>query len=378
MKKLLSGTTALVAAGLLSGGAYAADPISISVGGYFGGGMIWSDQDDAAGEPGVNTRNHRIEREGEITFAGSTTLDNGTRVGVNVQLEAETCGDQIDESYLWFEGSWGKIQIGAEDSAGAALNVGIPKPSNFFWGAASPVFSPINCNGNALALVEAIGLDSCFVGQYGNFGVDGDREKLTYFTPQMGGLQLGISYTPDLKELGSGGYVGADPDNDAGQQSEIISIGAQWSGEMGSASVRVGGGYKKGDLEVPAAGAEDQDYWGLGVSVTMNSIQFGVHYTEDDQATSGDNTDRTDIAASIRYSTGPWGIGLEYGHSEVEAGTAGGEDEGDTFVIGANYSMGGGVSFQAEVQFWDISDNLNNSANENDATVVIVGTTVFF
>ena len=75
---------------------------------------------------------------------------------------------------------------------------------------------------------------------------------------------------------------------------------------------------------------------------------------------------------------GPWQVGAEYTKTEVAAGTAGGEDEGEAFTICANYNMGGSVSFQAEVQFWDISDNLNAAAAENDATVILVGTTIFF
>ena len=375
MKKLLSGTTALVAAGMLSSGAYAADPIKISVGGYFAGGFIYVDQDDSIGQPGANTRNHRIEREAEIVFTGSTTLDNGIKVGINVQLEAETCGDQIDESFLWFEGSFGKLQFGAEDSAAVGMNVGTPKPTNFFWGAASPVFSTIDCGTNGLGFGAG---SSCFIGDYSLLGLDGDAEKITYYSPILGGFQLGISYTPDNKEQGPGGYAGGDADNTAGQQSEVISIGARWTGNLGGADIRVGGGYKAGDLEVAAAGAEDRNYWGLGATLSWNSFSFGAHYTDDDQGTSGTNTDRNDIVAAVTYSTGPWKVGLEYANTEIEAGAAGGEDEGEAFTLGANYSMGGGVSLQAEVQFWDISDNLNAIAAENDATVILVGTTVFF
>ena len=370
MKKLLSGTTALVAAGLLSSGAYAADPIKISVGGYFAGGMIYVSQDDGAGEPGANKRNHRIEREGEISFTGSTALDNGIKVGINVQLEAETCGDQIDESFLWFEGAFGKIQFGSEDSAASGLNVGTPKPSNFFWGAASPVFALANCGAGG----------PCVLGDYSLLYVDGDQEKITYYSPNLGGVSLGVSYTPDGKEQGQdgGGYSGGDFDNTVGEQSEILSIGARWTGNLGDASVRIGGGYKKGDLEVAAAGAEDQDYWGLGIAVSWNAFAFGAHYTANDNATSGNNTDTDHIVTSVTYSTGPWKVGVEYAKTVAEAGTAGGEDELEAFTLGANYNIGGGVSLQAEVQFFDIKDNLNAIANENDATVFLVGTTVFF
>ena len=378
MKKLLTGTTALIAAGLLSGGAYAADAIKIGVGGYFGGGIVMVDQDDATTEPGANTRGHRIERESEITFSGSTTLDNGIKVGVQVQLEAESSGDQIDESYIWFEGSFGKFVFGAEDSAAVALNVGTPKPSNFFWGAASPAFSTVDCGTNGVGTGAG---GSCAIGDYGLFGVDGDAEKITYFAPKIGGFQFGISYTPDNHEAGQqgAGYSGGDSDNDAGQQSEVVSVGAQWSGDLGGMGVRVGGGYKQGSLEVSSATAEDRDYWGIGVSVSKDKFNVGAHWTEDDLGTSAVNSDKTSLVLGVNYKLGgPWQIGAEYTKTEVEAGAVGGEDEGQAFTLGGNYNMGGGVSFQAEVQFWDISDNLNAAAAENDATVILVGTTIWF
>ena len=95
MKKLLYGTTALVAAGMVAGGAQAADKIKVGVGGYFYGYLVGVSQDDSAAssgvsaDPGNNRRGHHINREGEIIFTGKTTLDNGIQFGVQVQLEAE-------------------------------------------------------------------------------------------------------------------------------------------------------------------------------------------------------------------------------------------------------------------------------------------------
>jgi outer membrane protein OmpU len=40
--------------------------------------------------------------DSEVWFKGLTTLDNGLSVGINVQLEANSTGDQIDESFLIF------------------------------------------------------------------------------------------------------------------------------------------------------------------------------------------------------------------------------------------------------------------------------------
>ena len=89
MKKLLLGSTALVVGGLMAAPAMAADPIKIGVGGYY-----------TFYRPG---RQHRVvlrlrrhvhqlqgspfTQEGEIHFIGQTKLDNGTSVGLTVELE---------------------------------------------------------------------------------------------------------------------------------------------------------------------------------------------------------------------------------------------------------------------------------------------------
>ena len=84
MKKLLLGTTALVAAGAFAVAAQAdemmAEPVSVGVGGYTTGAFgIASDGDD-------NTRSQEISYVYEIGVSGSTTLDNGITVAVSGQI----------------------------------------------------------------------------------------------------------------------------------------------------------------------------------------------------------------------------------------------------------------------------------------------------
>src|SRR3546814_8833431 len=57
------------------------------------------------------------------------------KVGLDVQLEAETCGDQIDESYLWFQGDFGKLVLGSENSAAYLMSYGAPAADSAFDGA---------------------------------------------------------------------------------------------------------------------------------------------------------------------------------------------------------------------------------------------------
>jgi len=57
-------------------------------------------------------------QEGEIHFIGQTKLDNGTSVGLTVELEAwnpssAVANAQIDEAFLFAFGDWGRVELGS-------------------------------------------------------------------------------------------------------------------------------------------------------------------------------------------------------------------------------------------------------------------------
>ena len=90
MKKLLLGSTALVVGGLMAAPAMAADPIKMGVGGYytFYGAAGNIDPTYAMNGSVTNYKGFGFIQEGEIHFIGQTKLDNGTSVGLTVELEA--------------------------------------------------------------------------------------------------------------------------------------------------------------------------------------------------------------------------------------------------------------------------------------------------
>src|SRR3546814_17311751 len=92
------------------------------------------------------------------------------KVGLDVQLEAETCGDQIDESYLWFQGDFGKLVLGSENSAAYLMSYGAPAADSAFDGAdPNYAWSPF---------FDAFG-ESTFA--YAP-NMTSDSEKITYFS----------------------------------------------------------------------------------------------------------------------------------------------------------------------------------------------------
>jgi outer membrane protein OmpU len=386
MKKLLYGSTALIAAGMVASSAGAAERIKMGITGYFQAFGIYVDQDDGVGEPGANRREHSLEREGEIIFNGKTTLDNGIEVGVQVQLEAETCGDQIDESFIWFEGGFGRINLGSENSAAYLMHYAAPVPSGgFAFGLNESNFRAYQPGGHfsgpgATTLTNPVLLSS-------------DSEKITYFTPRIAGFQLGVSYTPDQCEentgvsapgaVGCGGsYGGTELDNN--NTGEIFELGVNFVQKFGDFNVAVSGSWGTGDDEVGTAATDDPEQWSLGFQVSAWGFTVGGAYSDAENIAGARGVDTQDWNIGLRYVTGPWGVGIAYANKEAQRGVGLGDDEIDAFEIGGSYDLGPGVQLNAGVQFWDLDASGTGrtaaqvTAAENEATVIFIGTSISF
>lgn len=363
MRRKLLTTTALCALTLsaFAGNAIAAEKIKLSLGGYYHAFAVWGDQDDGAGQGAAGVRDHGLARESEVFFSGSSKLDNGLVYGVNIQLEGETSTDQIDESYIYVQGGFGRVIFGSDDPASDSLSVSAPQViQGVGLGDSDLVFSALPNSSGAPNVIADI---------------SGDSDKLTYISPRFSGLQLGASYTPDnTEELGGALRSKAT----ASQQSELVEVGANYARTIGNVDLALSISYAGGDLEVAAAGAEDQEQWGAGFSLSFKGFTVGGAYLADDQGTSGANTDREDYHIAATYETGPWLVGIEYAHAEVEEGAGLGEDETDGLQIGGAYTVGPGVVLTGGLTWWDADDNLNAAASENDSVEFIIGTLISF
>lgn len=370
MKKLLYGTTALAAVGLVAGSAGAADKIKMGVGGYFQSFLVYGSQDDSAGEPAANRRNTAVKQEGEIIFNGSTTLDNGIQFGVQVQLESETCGDQIDESYMWASGSFGRINVGSENSAAYLMHYAAPAPSGWSHGLNSPNFSDATTGQTNYPHTNPVSLT-------------GDTEKVTYFTPRFAGFQFGASYTPDTNveeanggdALANGSYGGLPAKTD--NFGNAYEFGANYVNKFNGVDVAISGSYGTAKDELNVATTDDREEWTAGAQIGIAGFTIGGGYRNDNLGRgTGVGGDRTDYNLGVRYAMGPWGVGIEYAHVKIDQTV--GEDTVKAFEIGGSYDLGPGVQLQAGVQRWKGEDNANVAALEGTSTIVFIGTFLSF
>src|SRR3546814_8099488 len=97
VRKTLLATTALAAAtGLvaIASPASAAEKLSVKIGGYFQAYYGYFDVENNDNVGGGDYRSHDFFREAEINFKGEVALDNGMKVGLDVQLAAETRSEE--------------------------------------------------------------------------------------------------------------------------------------------------------------------------------------------------------------------------------------------------------------------------------------------
>ena len=242
MKKQLLGTTTLVAAGLLMGqGAYAAEPMSLSIGGYLGSAFTLAGDDDGVGQPGAGLHENTISTDGEIQFTATTELDNGISVRARVEFEAFNAGNGtglVDERYIRFSGGFGTFVIGQDDHAMIQMAYAAPAGS-WQMGINSPTFGIPAVGGNAI---------TSYTNVYVTTG--GDGGKLVYFTPRISGFQLGVSYQPDGSNEPGGGFASTrSSDSDFLGQETLVSVGVNYTGSFDEVDVAISAGYIHSELE---------------------------------------------------------------------------------------------------------------------------------
>lgn len=370
MKKILYGTTALVASGMMAGAALAADPISLKINGFYDATLVIHD-DDAAG-----TGDSAVKQDVEININGSTVLDSGVTVGAQIEFKEPVGGSGLgnEEAFAYIEGSMGRGEIGSTDNAAYKMSYAAPYVTDAH-GVDTPIFWHIS-RFSARTTTRIT--------------MSGDANKVTYFTPRMTGFQLGVSYTPSNDSAGAAGAFGAvapglgfvDPAIGSGQRTvfgargdanggveDIIELGASYVGEFSNIGIKLSAGYAWGDHEsfgLTAAGlgianpiGDDPEAWHLGANFTsMGWTLGGAYYGSDGLVAGAPGTlfrdDRGEEAwnVGVTYATGPWQAGIAYMNSDQE-GTRGapGESELQLVDIGAQYKLGPGVAISADLTF---------------------------
>ncbi|NKD77044.1 porin [Haematospirillum sp. H1815] len=377
MKKLLIGTSALVAASALAGVANAAEPLKLSVGGFGSVFTGYASQEDKylnglrSFGNGSEVSAVDVKGDNELHFKAKSTLDNGLTVGFKVEMEAggkDPSGKVVDEYHISLGGAFGTIIAGADDNALVAIANRAPHMGGRLLGAGLSdgdmaeglwIVKPKSLSAKNTSATDLVTIDGAKGGYATYVDTNGDSESISYLTPAIAGFTLGATYVPDADQ----GRNKADQPLGSNTL-DAYGVGLAYAGKFGDLGINADIGWLTGDH--PTADSHNEYQAGLHLSYGGFMIGGGYRLIDQDYSTATGTpaTDSTKVITSdadawevgVGYKSGPYGIALGYTETSVDkkrnivavtsgiaATASSGKDKTRIVQLTSEYTMGPGV-----------------------------------
>ena len=377
MKKSLYMTTALAAAGVLAFGAtdvIAAEKakakkavnVSIKTGGYykttFGFGQNDGEFESTAS---ATSRTHYdsfdVKADSELYFSGSTTLDSGIDVGVNIHIETDNNaeGTHVDQSDVWFKSKGlGTVTLGHTLHAALSTKGGGTMPGAVGMG--SPDVGEWVVRPAALAHNPSTGISA------------GKAMRVKFLSEETSGFTLALGYTPSSANSDVQPAVGGT----AGTDSQIYDAGLKYKAKMGTATMTLDVGY----WEQHGTAANSYDALRAGAKLEIGDLTIGGSYKDisDADSANANTNDEKAYEAAIQYTMGDAKVGMGFVNSVKPMTTTVGDDEATQYSIGASLVIGPGVDLLGTLIHVDWDDEGTAAANNNDGWALVGGVKVSF
>lgn len=337
MKKILLGTSAIIAAAAI------ATPAAAQLDLAFSGFIEWN-----AGFGSENTghevvaaedadRIHDFSTDADFVLDVSGLADNGITYGGRLEFDPTGGAFVTDETWIFFSGGFGTITLGDDDMSHDDFGVTPPTAGT--------------------GIVDGSTFDFLTEENAGpNFGATSTQStKIKWSSDGIAaldnaGLTVGFSYQPD----GTSTMGAEDFQDDAAATAGLVttadtqnnfSFGLNYSTTFGAVTITTGGGAAYWGIDSnPLITDVDNDplpwsgEWGLrvgfgGFTVGANAVyDLGTHEKDNDYA----------INTGATYATGPWTFGVGYSFSSADTMT---NIQGTTGVAAA-----GGMTQRATVK----------------------------
>ncbi|WP_245183132.1 MULTISPECIES: porin [unclassified Haematospirillum] len=278
MKKLLIGTSALVAAMTLTGAASAAEPLKLSVGGFgsvFAGyASQQSEYKKALRDAGKGGEVSAVDVKGdnELHFKAATTLDNGLTVSVKYELEAGGTDEgqkSVDNYSISLGGSFGTVVAGTGDLALAMIANRSPHMGGRLFGAGL-------ADGDLATGVWVLKPESVSGGKATLVNSHSDNESISYVSPSVVGFTFGASYVPDGTEKDAAGKkLKHNPTQPNGTNTmEMYGAGIGYEDNFGGLDVKADIGWATADNDA----VDSHNEYQAGLQMSYSGVIVGGGY----------------------------------------------------------------------------------------------------
>lgn len=414
MKKVLLASTALLA---FATAAQAAEPVKLGIGGYMTENFGYaSNKSNIFGTGPTAAQNNAnsvdVQSDVNVNFVGSTKLDNGISVAVevdtfgsqrkdsrNVAYNAGAGNSNVKRSYLTVSGAFGAVIAGEREdalyivhnSAPDVGNIGLQDGSWFQWVVDPSYHRTYNTTNTA---------------RY-----DNRTNKISYVTPSFYGLAAAASYVPNASLAGSGHTtipgttdtavsVKNNLVNGTDVNGDVYGAGLAFNNKFGDISVKADAGYAK-------ANAGGLNLYQTGLQVSAWGFTVGGSYLNRNVDSSARVSGLSNAAvksyfyagqswdAGVSYTTGPYAVSLGYFHdsskNDVRSNDStgfitaaqkaqGGADSTSVWSLAGAYTMGPGVVWQNGISYVSYKDGSGLSAvsHKNSGVAAVTGMKVTF
>ena len=410
MKRILLAGTAIAGVALLSQPAHA--DLKLDLGGYFRGYMVYADNKEA-GTPAQQLNTFNFTKDAEVHFTGETTTDMGLTVGAHFELkmlnngvfssfgvqqqnlagqDAYNSGSNVDESYVYFSGGWGRVNFGEEDGAAYLLQVAAPSADSNIDGLRPSVVGFVSDVWNNGAVNGS--WNNPFNNNNSNATMGYDNadfrhtDRITYLTPKWNGFQAGASYAPTQGAVGVDSNLAGMPFANLNREYQNLwEASARWDGEFSGVGVSAGGGYSSATPGLKAGagnfGSEDLRTWDAGLNFTWQGWSLGGAYLSSNTGTSGPSHDYRVWDVGLGWDNGPWHAGASWWDGRWDVNSYGGAEgladklKVDRYTVGGGYTYGPGMSFRGAVAWANVKNGTGAGGDINPVQVTL-GTDVNF
>lgn len=396
--KRLGMIAAGAASALAMSAAHAADPVKIEVKG------------EASLAAGVVDGDARADADAEIRVKGSTVFQNGLELGAVIEgrLDGQqpnqlyaggrysslliggprgvgplTSDAYVQGAYGYVRGAFGQVIVGRDQGVGRTLAVTAPT-----------IFRSVNVNDWH---TDLSGLND--VHTVNDFS--GYSTKFTYMPPAnflggaLGGLQLGVSYSPSLAHCGKDLCAPEDrlliaPNGqlltETSRWDDVVEAAMYYQKKVGGRDgvlVGVGASYLTANEDARVLSPVFDDYraYAVGLNLGFRGLTVGGSVKSTNSGLADlDQDGYLAFDAGITFKTGEdkgdWGVMLGYGQADAEiVGPVAAQPlvfrDTQTAQAGVTYFIGRGITIGAAAQYVESKKPAAAGGQEEAATVVI-------
>lgn len=304
---------------MLPQAAQAADPITVTVGGWVRQYFFVADQTEA---PAEDLNAAGMFTDARLAVDGRTILDNGITVRAYMRFKAETRETaNLDEGFVEIISGLGRLRMGERAGVNTQI-MGDPVPQAFL-----SVYEEVV--GDALLARNGITLRDAFT--FRRF--TGNALGISYQSPEIAGVQVGVTYHPTPRAF-------EGPVNNALMPHNAVDVTAKYEGDYSGGTYRVTAGYFHSNSRT--AGNDGVEAWNVAAGVTYGGWDLAAAYIDTMPDTGLDERAWT---VGLFYAIGPVQLSADYRDAKRRA-VAGLDlyEYADRFTLQSAYKLGPGIS----------------------------------